>query len=84
MAHTWLNLNFILMDFFLGIELSWSEEIPLEWDYIGSPIYPDGALIDVKFKCGKCGQEMLAEGVEIPPIGIGDSTDETRRWGDAV
>jgi len=65
--------------------LSWSDEIPLEWDYIASPSYPDGAVIDVEFKCGKCGKTLLAEGVEIPSFfGAGDTTEESRRWGDTV
>ena len=60
--------------------MSWSEDISVEEvDYIHIPAYPDGALIDVKFKCGKCGREILAEGVDIPMIGIGDKEDETRR-----
>ena len=64
--------------------MSWSRDIPLEWDYIGGDAYPDGAVIDIEFKCGKCGRILLAEGVDIPRVGIGETTEETRRWGDTV
>lgn len=65
--------------------MSWSKDIPLELDIIHIPTYPDGAIIDVEFKCGKCGKTLLAEGVEIPrPFYGGDTEGESRRWGDRV
>ncbi len=64
--------------------MSWSKEIPLEWDLIQIPTYPDGAIIDVEFKCGECGRKLLAEGLDIPRFGFGDTESETRRWGDTV
>lgn len=65
--------------------MSWSKDIPLKWDIIHIPTYPDGAIIDVKFECGKCGRKLLAEGVEIPsPFYGGNSESESRRWGDRV
>jgi len=65
--------------------LSWSKNISLEWDYVSVPSYPDGAIIDVEFKCGKCGAILLAEGLDIPrPNYGGDTADESRRWGDTV
>lgn len=64
--------------------MSWSDEIPLEWDYIGSS-YPDGSVIDVQFKCGKCGRTLLAEGLDIPsPFYGGDTAEKSRKWGDRV
>jgi len=63
--------------------LSWSKGIPLELDYIYVPSYPDGAVIDVQFECGKCGRTLDAEGLDIPsPFYGGDTTEDSRRWGD--
>lgn len=65
--------------------MAWSKGIPLEWDYIAVPSYPDGAIIDVQFKCGRCGQTLLAEGLDIPsPFYGGDTVADSSRWGDTV
>jgi len=64
--------------------MSWSMEISTQIHVVYNPSYPDGALIDVAFECGKCSRKLIAEGVEIPNFGIGDSEEESRRWGDSV
>jgi hypothetical protein len=64
--------------------MSWSGDIPTNWHLISIPSYIDGALIDVEFKCNKCGRKLIAEGIEIPLFGMGENKEESRRWGDNV
>lgn len=65
------------------IEMSWSKDIPTEWDYVQIPMFPDGAELDVEFKCAKCGRTLLTD-VDLPAWGIGDNEEESRRWGDGA
>lgn len=62
--------------------MSWSKQISTDYHVIQLPSYPDGALIDVEFQCGNCGQ-TLEVCVEIPQFFAGGDTEaESRRWGD--
>jgi hypothetical protein len=69
---------------FLGITMSWSHDIPLVWEHVFPP-FPDGAVVAVKFKCGKCNNVLQAKRVKIPePPLVGDAGEKSKRCGDTT
>jgi hypothetical protein len=67
---------------FLEITMSWSYDIPLVWESV-FPSFPDGAVVDIKFKCGKCKSVLQVRRVKIPePPPRGDAAVKSKTEGD--